>query len=41
MSLHPLLWIYLILDLIFMGFVDLSATESKRKIQNENMCLPR
>ena len=39
LSVHPLLWINVMLDFICMGFVKLSATGSKRTNQNENMCL--
>ena len=37
-SVHPLLWMNIMLDDICMVFAELWATGSKRKIQNENMC---
>ena len=40
-SLHPLLLMNIILDFIFIGFAELWATGSKRKTQNENICIRR
>ena len=39
LSVHPLLWMNVMLDFICIGFTKLSATGSKQKIQNENICL--
>ena len=36
---HLLLWMNVMLDFICMVFAKLWATGSKRKIQNENVCL--
>ena len=38
-SVQPLLWTNVMLDFICIDFVELSATESKRKIQNQIVCL--
>ena len=38
-SVHPLLWMNVMLDFICMFFAKLKATRRKRKIQNENLGL--
>ena len=40
-SLHPLLWMNVVLDFICMGFVELRATGNKQKIKNGNICIHR
>ena len=40
-SVHHLLWMNVMLDFICMIFAELWSTESKRKIQNDNVCLHR
>ena len=40
-SVHPSLLMNVMLDLIFMVFVELLSTGYKRKIQNDNVCLRR
>ena len=38
-SMHPLLWVNAMLDVICMGSVELRGTRIKWKLQNENHCL--
>ena len=40
-SVHPLLWMNVMLDFICMVFAELLSTRYKRKIQNNNVCLRR
>ena len=40
-SVHPLLWMNVMLDFICMIFAELWSTESKSKIQNYDVCLRR
>ena len=40
-SVHPLLWMNIMLDFICMVFTELLSTGIKRKIQNDNACLRR
>ena len=40
-SVHPLLWMNVMLDFICMIFAELWSTESKRKLQNDHLCLRR